>query len=428
MKIVGLITEYNPFHNGHLHHLEMAKKVSGADVAISVMSGDFVQRGLPAVCDKYLRARAALSCGVDAVFELPTYFATSSAERFAKGAVDILAGLGVDEIVYGCEGVQGGNSRQGSNSRQEGEAPTQLYNSNNFKKLAEILCDEPDEYRVNLKNFLAEGLNFPAARQKAIEKIDVNLAGLLNSPNNILAIEYEKAILRGSYNIKTQSIYRNDEGYHESGSAIRKALKGCAADDKPLLQARGGMPEIALKNCDEIKTFLPEAMIENLKYTCEIEDFADFIFFKLSELTWEDLENYYEVTNEIATRIKKYEKEAGANAKKLVELASAKNITSAAIRRALIHILLGIKKNDEQKIYGRLLGFNKESCVMQEIKKRAASEAKNHEPIEIVTKFADADKDLVKIDRHATEVYNQIVKKVHSINIPDEYHAGVIIF
>ena len=129
MKAVGLVTEYNPFHNGHLYHLTQAKNLSNSDVSVVVMSGNFVQRGEPAIIDKYSRTRAAIDCGANLVVELPAYYALSSAEQFADGAVKTLAALGTDSIVFGSEC---------------GEIDL-------LKKIADILINEPDEYKEYLK-------------------------------------------------------------------------------------------------------------------------------------------------------------------------------------------------------------------------------------------------------------------------------------
>ena len=170
MKIVGLITEYNPFHNGHLYHIKEAKRITKADAAIVVMSGDYVQRGVPAIMPKRLRAEMALKCGASAVFELPVCYATGSAEYFALGAVSLLESLGaVDCICFGSE----------------------CNDLDALSNVADILGREPRDYRTLLKNNLKKGSSFPAARQSAVLEYTENpaYASLLNDPNNILGIE-----------------------------------------------------------------------------------------------------------------------------------------------------------------------------------------------------------------------------------------------
>ena len=147
MKIVGLITEYNPFHNGHLYHIEESKRLTGADMAVVVMSGDYVQRGTPAIMPKRLRAEMALKCGAAAVFELPVCYAAGSAEYFALGAVSLLQKLGiVDFLCFGSE----------------------CNNLQALQQAADILLEEPAEYQTVLKHHLREGKSFPSARQEAL--------------------------------------------------------------------------------------------------------------------------------------------------------------------------------------------------------------------------------------------------------------------
>ena len=175
MKIVGLITEYNPFHNGHLYHIKESLRVTGADAAVVVMSGDYVQRGTPAIMPKRIRAEMALMCGAGAVFELPVCYATGSAELFALGSVSLLESLGiVDSICFGSEC---------------NDLPI-------LEQLAELLLEEPEAYQILLKDYLKQGMSFPRARQEAILSYteDPRFAEILRNPNNILGIEYLKAI------------------------------------------------------------------------------------------------------------------------------------------------------------------------------------------------------------------------------------------
>ena len=177
MKVVGLITEYNPFHNGHQFHIEQAKLITDADAVIVVMSGDFVQRGEPAIMPKHLRAEAALKCNADLVIELPFCYATESAEQFAIGAVSIFEKLGiVDSICFGseCGDIQ------------------------SLTEIAQILSNESDEYKASLQKQLRTGDSFPVAREKAMKELfpDKNYGQILSEPNNILGIEYIKALLK----------------------------------------------------------------------------------------------------------------------------------------------------------------------------------------------------------------------------------------
>ena len=175
-EVLGIIAEYNPFHNGHLYHIQKSKEQTGAKFVVCVMSGNFVQRGNTSIVDKWTKAKLAIENGVDLVLELPTIYSVSSAESFAQGAVKILENLGiVDTISFGTE-------------------------TNDFAALnniATILTEEPKEFVNMLKEDLKQGLSFPKARENALIKYlndDVRYKDILNSPNNILGVEYLKSL------------------------------------------------------------------------------------------------------------------------------------------------------------------------------------------------------------------------------------------
>ena len=214
MKTAGIIAEYNPFHRGHEYQIQYTKEKLGADYVIVTMSGDYVQRGTPALISKHLRAEMALRCGADLVLEMPVSVSTASAEAFAMGGVSLLDSLGVvDMLCFGSE---------------SGEIST-------LQKLAEILVKEPDEYKHLLKSFLSQGLSFPTARSQALTEylkavcrltkantvedsatFSSNAARILNTPNNILGIEYCKALLRLNSKIQPVTIRRKGMGYHDT--------------------------------------------------------------------------------------------------------------------------------------------------------------------------------------------------------------------
>ena len=214
MKTAGIIAEYNPFHKGHEYQIRYTKERLKADYVIVAMSGDYVQRGTPALISKHARAEMALRCGADLVLEMPVSVSTASAEAFAMGSVSLLDGLGVvDMLCFGSE---------------SGEISA-------LKELAEILVEEPEEYKKLLKSFLSEGLTFPAARSQALTEYFKNprnfngddfdgvltpllneVTQILNTPNNILGIEYCKALLRLNSQIRPVTIRREGMGYHET--------------------------------------------------------------------------------------------------------------------------------------------------------------------------------------------------------------------
>lgn len=230
LKTTGIIVEYNPLHPGHIYHMEQARKQTGADYLIAVMSGSFVQRGAPALLDKYTRTRMALLAGADVVIELPVCFATGSAGDFAAGAISLLDKLGcVDGLCFGSE---------------SGDISL-------FKKTATLLQCESAAFSNALKKALKSGLSFPAARQQALllcldmakdmpstacpdnNSTAEQIVALLSSPNNLLGLEYTLALLRRNSSIRPFTISRVGSGYHDplggaadfpSASALRSLL------------------------------------------------------------------------------------------------------------------------------------------------------------------------------------------------------------
>ena len=214
-KVLGIVGEYNPFHNGHLYHLEESKKMTSSNYTVAIISGNFTQRGSTAIIDKWSRAEMAIKNGVDLVIELPALYATSSAENFADGAIKILDSLKVvDYISFGAE-------------------TSDIDILNNF---ADILYKEPLKYRSFLTHELKKGISFPKARENALLMYlngNRKFINVLSSPNNILGIEYIKALKKHKSNIKPISIARFETGYNDvtysgniaSATAIRNIVK-----------------------------------------------------------------------------------------------------------------------------------------------------------------------------------------------------------
>ncbi|MGL5084152.1 MAG: tRNA(Met) cytidine acetate ligase, partial [Clostridium sp.] len=196
MNITGIITEYNPFHNGHLYHLDSAKSRTSSDGIICIMSGNFMQRGEAAMVDKFERTKMAIENGVDLVLELPTFYALSSAEQFAKGSVSILNSLGVvNNIFFGSE----------------------CGNVDDLIKIAKVLVHEPLEFKEELKINLDKGLTFAKSREISLVKLlkDENLSQILQNSNNILGIEYIKALLTLNSEISPLTLKREGASYND---------------------------------------------------------------------------------------------------------------------------------------------------------------------------------------------------------------------
>ncbi|MGB8455005.1 MAG: nucleotidyltransferase [Anaerocolumna sp.] len=413
MKIVGLITEYNPFHNGHLYHIKEAKKMTGADYVIVVMSGNFVQRGAPALIDKYNRTEMALACGADIVLELPVSFSTASAELFALGAVSLLDKLGI--VDYLCFGSECGNT-------------TLLENA------ASILLKEPKEYKEVLNHLLKKGNTFPAARMEALKAISPLIGdSLLSFPNNILGIEYLKALLRLNSPIKPVTITRLTAEYSSldltpctektisSATAIRKAL----FHEKSLTNFENHVPRSVYK-----------LMQENYQKTFPIcdGDFSLLLNYKLMQETKATLTKYSDITPDLANRIHDTNTQ-GLNFKELAGKIKTRQWTLTRINRVLIHLLLNLYSDNFNEYkesgyaqYARLLGFKKTSShLIREILK--------NENIPVITKMADAKEQLssigltmLKEDIFAAHLYNQVAYNKYGTVLKDEYTRGVIIF
>ncbi|ALC17243.1 putative nucleotidyltransferase [Desulfuromonas soudanensis] len=211
MRAVGLITEYNPFHNGHLHHLRESLSVTGAEVSVAIMSGHFLQRGEPALLDKWLRAQMALAAGVDVVIELPFPWACNSAPHFARGAVQALTALGgIDALCFGSEA---------------GEIDP-------LRRCADLLATEGKTVAAETAALLRQGINYPAARARSVAGVDSAAAALLETPNNILGLEYLRALTGTDSPIVPFTIARTGAGYHDeeacgeiaSATGIRRML------------------------------------------------------------------------------------------------------------------------------------------------------------------------------------------------------------
>ncbi len=401
MKIVGLIAEYNPFHNGHQYHIEKAKEITGADAVIVVMSGNFVQRGTPAIMPKHLRTEMALKAGASLVLELPVCYATGTAEQFAYGAVSILNSLGCVDVI--CFGSECGDITV-------------------LNELAEVLCNEPAEYKDALQKHLRNGFSFPLARQKAIEEVypSQGFSDILEHPNNILGIEYIKALYRLNSKMKPYTIQRISSQYHDvdlqekfsSATALRQTILN---DDFTNLNRQ--VPS----NC----MTLLEAHYQT-RYPIYTNDFSLLLKYRLLNETKSSLTQYADVSEELANRICN-QLNSFVSYEQFCELLKTKELTYSRICRALLHILLGIKKSDYTDIqYARVLGFRKgDSDVLTLIKNASA--------IPLLTKLT-ATKDLsdttVQIldqDIYASNLYESVVTNKFKTPYINEYEHQIVI-
>lgn len=368
MAVVGLITEYNPFHNGHLHHLIESKKKAKADYSIAIMSGHFLQRGEPAIMDKWTRAKTAVEAGVDLVIELPTLFSSASAEFFAKGSVAILDQLNiVDTLCFGSE---------------DGKLDS-------IDQVAQLLTDPSELFTQNLQDHLKAGLSFPKAREKAINSANIDLEF---KPNNILGIEYLKALKQLRSKIEPMTIQRVKADYNSldlkddiaSATAIRNGLKENKA----------------------IHSYVPKTTFDALNQQTLLykENLEDLILYQLRTLDVEDIAKIHDVSEGLEYKIKKASSAATYEA--LIERIISKRFTRTRIQRILIKILLNIKKDDLNDLprYARILAFNdKGKTLLRRIKKESDITLINN------LNKTNLDKDIKKMiafDIKATNVYN----------------------
>ncbi|MSR90123.1 nucleotidyltransferase [Inconstantimicrobium porci] len=390
MKITGIITEYNPFHNGHLFHLNSIKNQLESDAVVCVMSGNFVQRGLPAVLDKWSRAKMALLNGVDLVIELPSVYAVSSAEFFSFGAVSILNSTGViDNICFGSESG----------------------NINTLNSIAHILVNESSEFKEQLRANLKEGLSFPKAREKALydllknDKNAEDIISYITSPNNILGIEYCKSLKVINSSIKPCTIKRTGSGYNDS-----KALTSLAS----ATSIRNLIKEDRYEKCISL---MPEASYNVLEQSLsagiqipDVEDMFKYIKYKLlsdSSLISripdisEGLD--YKILNEI--------RKASSYNELLFNIKS-KRYTLTRVSRILCQIYLGFENYDIMSLrktspkYIRVLGFNETGQkILKMIKEKSNCT--------LITKMPKNDIDpMLQIDINSTNLYSLLTNSI----------------
>lgn len=393
MKTVGIISEYNPFHNGHAYHIRKAKELTGADFCVAVMSGDFVQRGTPALMDKYLRTACALANGVDLVLELPACYAVSSAEYFADGAVTLLERLGViDTLCFGSE---------------SGDVDVLM-------QFAEELLNESPAFKRELNHQLRLGYSYPQARNFALETSAPHLTAyidVLTTPNNILGIEYCKAILARESRITPCTIKRAGASYHDnslesslcSAQAIRESLRHSEVPQSVVRQVPAAAREIA--EPAYLKT-----------YPIFADDISQLVHYSLLSKEAAGFTDYPDIDKELSDRIRN-QLPRYHDFNSFCELLKSKNRTYVRISRSLIHILLDIRKKDFDRcrkegpvFYARMLGFRESAApLLSAIKEKAQ--------IPLLSKLADAEKQLaptalsmLEKDIYASHVYQSIVR------------------
>ena len=351
MKTAAVIAELNPLHNGHAFLFDAVRDTAGADALVVIMSGDFVQRGTPAVFDKYLRAEMALAAGADLVLELPAAAAVSSAQYFAESAVHTLDALGtVDELWFGSE---------------EGRiAP--------FVLLADLLAEEPAPFHEVLLQALKSGMPYPAAREQALSAclagldadsvLSGDLSAFLRQPNNILGLEYVLALRKCGSRIRPQTIRRSGAGYH-----AQDALPGACASAEAVRNLLLSAEESPSAAAEQLRLFVPEGVLplyeKGSRDGLMHEDaFSDMLLYRLLQEDAASLQGYADVSAGLADRIIRLLPQFSTFSG-FAELLKSRSTTRTQINRALLHILLGITPADVRTALSpscaRLLGLSR---------------------------------------------------------------------
>ncbi|MGV8980261.1 nucleotidyltransferase [Clostridium sp.] len=387
MNISGIIVEYNPLHNGHLYHINKTKELTNCDALISVMSGNFSQRGTPSIIDKWTKTKMALNSGVDLVIELPSIYSVSSAEFFSFGAVSLLNSLGIVNNI--CFGSEHGDS-------------SDIYN------ISKILVNEPIEFKSLLKAYLSKGIVYPLARANALYDYLINsnnnisnllLDDFLNSSNNILGIEYCKSLIKLNSTIKPYTLKRegamyNSDMLHDtfsSATAIRKFMK----ENGSIAKLEGHVPSSVLTE------FLN---LYSKNYQFPFED-SMFPYIKHKSTTSKNsLVNLPDVSEGLDNRIIK-SLQNNLSYSTALESIKSKRYTYTRISRILCQYFIGFDIFDSKTLrtmpcpYARVLGFNsKGKSILKSIKSNSS--------IPLITKLPKESNDTLQLDIQSTRAYS----------------------
>lgn len=400
MRTVAIITEYNPFHNGHHYQIHRVREELNCDHVIVVMSGEFTQRGIPALFPKGLRTEIALQMGVDAVFALPAVFSTGSGEIFARGALELLAGLGVvDTLVYGTEGS---------------------CTTARLRDVASLLSSETPEFTKELQAALSSGLSYPAAMEQALrgsfngdscEKQETPELSELFLPNNVLALEYEKQLIRMGNPMSSQGIPRKGNGYGDeslqgsyvSASALRNLLEG------------------GVRSFHELEPYVPSRILPLMERELGTagalfaNDFSQQLYYALWQKKPAQLAQYADCNETLANKICNH-LEQFQSVTDFISRLKTRDFTYNRISRALCHVMLGITGelqqfalNEPTCRHARLLGFDASAePLLRSIKANAS--------IPLITGYAQAKKTLHK---------NAMTLLDHDVSASNLYYGAV---
>ena len=388
-SVIGIIGEYNPFHNGHKFHLEESKKIAHADYSIAVISGNFVQRGNVSIIDKWSKTEMALNNGIDLVIELPTIYSVSSAENFAYGAIKTLNSLNVvDFLAFGSE---------------TGDIDT-------LNLFADIFTKQPSEFVSLLNHELQKGISFPKARENAALMYlnDIRkYSNVLSSPNNILGIEYLKALKKTRSNIRPLTIKRQNVEYKDI--SVKNNFASATSIREMLIKNKlSKLPYVMPKETYKI-------FYDNFQKGHIIKDLSSFekeIIFSLRKMTLDEIANIPDVSEGLEHNIKKTANSCNT-LEEFMNIIKTKRYTNTRIQRILLYSLLGITKKDMKDSaknipYIRVLGFNDKG---KELLSVISNSNKNIDIVTSVKKYIDNgnpskySKRMLDIDINATNIY-----------------------
>ncbi len=414
MNVCGIVTEYNPMHLGHEYQINQAKEITHADGTILIMSGNFVQRGEPALIDKYSRAKAAVKTGIDLVIELPTYFATASAEYFSTYALRLLNETGiVTHLNFGSE---------------SGEIE-------DLKAIADILYDEPLGYSVLLNDFLKEGLSYPKAREKALilfnnnhNIMDPSLLSAIETPNNILGIEYIKAIKRMNSTIKPTTIKRIGATYHDDNSEV--AIPSATSIRKHLLDSN---------NLEDLKIKVPKASYEVISKTIQqgtapifVQDIYHQLKHQLLVASPSSIASIMDVSEGMENRILKA-LDTTHDYDSFMEALLTKRYTKTRIARALLHIYLNHTKEKFNQYYKDMSPYLKVLAMNSNGQKLIKAIKKANEDLPIIVnnrqgyKLLDPlQKECYLADLNSNRLYNHLINAKYGTVVKNEYQQQII--
>ncbi|MDR1781845.1 MAG: nucleotidyltransferase [Bacilli bacterium] len=382
MIVTGIVVEYNPFHNGHVYHIEQARKLTNCDLLIAIMSSTFMQRGEPAILNKFIRTKWALENNIDLVIELPTYYSLQSAEYFGNGAITLLNEFNIDYLCFGSE----------SNDLS------------NLRKAA--LINKDSAYQLKVKELMKQGLRYANACNEAL--IEFNIKPITKS-NDILALSYLQAIEQNNFNIKAITIQRTN-------SFLDTTLSNNTISAQALRKA--------LKEKEDITKYTPVANDIN-KYHHEIvflDDYFDLLKYKILTMSLNDLKQIHNMVEGIEYKIKKEINHVNSITE-LVEVLSSKRYPKTRIQRLLIYILTNITKDEINNIeidYLRILGMNEKA-------QKYLRRIKNNTNYHIVTSFSEYQSKGLDLELKISQIYSLAKKDINYLS-DKEYKQPVIIY